>query len=250
MRLLSVAVVIFLGVGHVAAEPAQIKWSDLVDKTVQSFEDPFRDLSYEQLAALRKYAIAQERLASDEVTDKERSELELRFTDSKAALAADGIDPDWLISQRWIVADRRTKAVTAGNVSLDGTEVILAGYAIPAPPEEDGDRVAYLVPERGMCSHTPPPPPNQLVRLLLNGDWSPSMMHEPVVATGRLSIDPTKRQVLFVDGFMSLEATFSLDVSNARTFDNPQSASPTTNEWAAGLAKKFWRGGKPGVEKQ
>jgi hypothetical protein len=52
MRLLSVAMVIFLGVGHVAAEPAQIKWSDLVDKTAQSFEDPFRGLSYDQLAAV------------------------------------------------------------------------------------------------------------------------------------------------------------------------------------------------------
>ena len=244
MRFLFAASVVFLNVGLSVAEPAKIDWSDLVDDTAQSFEDPYRDLGYEQLATLRKYAIAQERLASAAVTETERPELESRLAEAKASLEADRIDPDWLISQRWIVAERRKKAITAANPALDSTEVVLAGYVIPAPPEEDGTRVAYLVPKRGMCSHTPPPPPNQMVRLLLDDDWSPTMMHEPVVATGRLSIDPTTRQLIIVDGFMSLEAAFSMDVSKTRTFGKPQTAAPVADEWAAGIAERFWRTGK------
>jgi hypothetical protein len=245
MRILLAAVVVILGVGHVVAEPGKIEWSDLVDDTAQSFDDPFRELSYDQLTTLRRYADTQKRLASATVTETERPGLESRLADAEASLEADGIDPNWLISQRWIVAERRQKAMTAANQALDGSEVVIAGYAIPALSQDDGTRVAYLVPERGMCSHTPAPPPNQMIRLLLSDSWSPSMMHEPVVVSGRLSIDPTSHQMLVVDGFMTLDAAFSMDVSSAKTFRNTKATTPVVNEWAAGIADRFLQAEKP-----
>ena len=98
---------------------------------------------------------------------------------------------------------------------LDGQTVTLAGFAIPAPPDADGRAVAYLVPERGMCSHMPPPPPNQMIRVRLSDGWAPTFNHEPVRLTGRLVIDPSERQMVVVDGLMPMRATFRLDVMDA-----------------------------------
>ncbi len=224
------------------AEPLQIDWPDLVDEAAQSFEDPFRDLTFDQLVALRTLVNAEESLASGDTEEEDRSQLEAKFADADAELKADGIDADWLISQRWIVADRRIKAMSTGNADLDGAEISLAGFAIPVPLENDGTRVAYLVPERGMCSHTPPPPTNQLVRLELDDDWSPTTMHEPVVVSGVLSISPSKRSLLFVDGFQTLDATFSMDVAGVRTFGQmtaPSASGQAVSGWGEALADRI-----------
>lgn len=65
-----------------------------------------------------------------------------------------------------------------------------------------------------MCSHMPPPPPNQLVLLRVPDDWRPQALYEPVRVSGRLSIDPTTRTVPVVDGMVRMRATFSMDVSD------------------------------------
>lgn len=224
MRLMMASITLCLWTAFAVAETPRIEWSDLIDETVQDYEDPFRDLTFDQIDALRIRANAEEDLASRKISEDERGRLEEQIAEAEATLAADGLDADWLISQRWIVADRREKAMTAGNPRLDNAGVTIGGFVIPARPEEDGTRVAYLVPERGMCSHTPPPPPNQLIRLRLDDEWSPTTMHEPVIVSGKLSIEPSKRQMLVVDGFQTMSATFTLDVAEVQTLIARQSA--------------------------
>jgi len=203
-------------------------WSDLIDPSAQSYEDPYRDLSYDQIDTLRTVVRLRARLESGEVAAEARPRIETRLAEAEGALVQDGIDADWLISQRWIVAERREAAASAGNPELDGSVVALAGFAIPAPPDEDGTPIAYLVPERGMCSHTPPPPPNQMVRLRLTGDWVPEKMHEPVLVTGQFAIAPSSREMVVVDGFVEMKATFTMMVTETVTAAERASLSPAS----------------------
>ncbi|MXU66061.1 DUF3299 domain-containing protein [Oceanomicrobium pacificus] len=247
MRHILSTIVVVLGVGPLHAEPTPIDWPDLIDQSVQSYEDPFLDLDYEQVDDLRRVVTLQAELDGGKPSPETGTQLEK----VKAELSAQGIDADWLISQRGIVAERRELASAAGNVALDGETITLGGFAIPAPPDEDGSAMAYLVPERGMCSHVPPPPPNQMVRLRLSDGWAPARIHEPIVLTGRINIDPSDRQMMVVDGFISMNATFSMDVHEVQTFGQSDKAeAPATNDWAKSLADGFQTGAKSGVTAQ
>jgi hypothetical protein len=191
-----------------SGEVPALDWSQLIDESAQDYDDPYRELTPEQLTGVVTVARLREVAERGEFIDEELLSRET------AALAAAGIDVDGLISQRWTVAERREQAATSGNDAVDGREGWLSGFVIPAPPDDDGRSTAYLVPERGMCSHMPPPPPNQLVLLRVPDDWRPQALYEPVRVSGRLSIEPTTRTVPVVDGMVRMRATFSMDVSD------------------------------------
>ena len=191
-----------------AGEVPDRDWSQLIDESAQDYDDPYRELTPEQLTGVVTVARLREMADTDQSVD---AELLARET---ASLAAAGIDIDGLIAQRWIVAERREHAATSGNDAVDGREGWLSGFVIPAPPDDDGRPTAYLVPERGMCSHMPPPPPNQLVLLRMPDHWRPRALYEPVRVSGLLSIDPTTRTVPVVDGMVRMRATFTMDVSD------------------------------------
>ncbi len=227
----------------VASEPSRIEWPSLVDEAAQSYEDPYRDLSYDQLDDLRSVVRLRARLEGGEVAEDTRPRLETRLAEAEAALEASGIDIAWLLDQRWVVAERRETAANAGNPEVDGRVVALAGFAIPAPPDDDGTPMAYLVPERGMCSHTPPPPPNQMVRLRLTGDWTPTMMHEPVLVSGQLAIAPSSREMVVVDGPVQMNATFAMQVDSVETAAQA-SPAPAVNTWAQDLAERLRASGQ------
>ncbi|MFC3612795.1 DUF3299 domain-containing protein [Lutimaribacter marinistellae] len=234
MRRFLITIAILIGFSPLSAEENQIDWSDLIDESAQSFEDPFRDLSYDQIDDLRRIVRLQTALDGGSPSAKAGTELQ----QVKASLSSQGLDADWLISQRWIVAEKRELADAAGNPAYDGETVKLGGFAISAPPAEDGTAMAYLVPERGMCSHVPPPPPNQMVRLRLTNGWQPAMIHEPVVVTGRIDIDPSERRMVVVDGFVPMRATFSMDVVQVETFGRKTEVqSVATNDRSVGVAK-------------
>ncbi|MHA3980832.1 DUF3299 domain-containing protein [Halovulum sp. GXIMD14794] len=232
MRHFLATLLVIAGANPLSAGETSIDWPDLVDQSVQSYEDPFTELSYEQIDDLRRIVKLQAALDGTNPSPGASARLE----EIKAALSEQGIDADWLISQRWVVAERRELAGAAGNPTHDGETVTLGGFAIPAPPAENGTSTAYLVPERGMCSHVPPPPPNQMVRLRLSDGWKPAMIHEPIVVTGRLNIDPSERQLMVVDGFIQMKATFSMDVAEVQSFGSSGGTDTSvTNDWAKNL---------------
>ena len=199
-----------------AGEMAHVDWSQLIDQSVQDYDDPYRDLSPDQLISLVTVARLREKAEQGQSIDKEQ------LSQNTASLTEKGIDVDDLIAKRWIIAERRERAATSGNKAVDGREVILSGFVIAAPADADGMATAYLVPERGMCSHMHPPPPNQMVRLRLPGSWQPRAMYQPVQVSGLLSIEPTTRTIQVVDGPMPMNATYSMNVSSIETSGLPQ----------------------------
>lgn len=218
-RLLPILLLVFVFSSISAADAPQVEWIDLIDAQAQNFEDPYADLTSDQVADLGVVIRARAMLQDATLADEERARARARMDSAEAALARAGIDVDWLLAQRWVVAERREKAATSVNADVDGTTVSLIGFAIPAPPDPDGTPIAYLVPERGMCSHMPPPSPNQMIRARLNGQWTPSMPNEPVRLTGRLSYAPSERELHMVDGPVQIKASFSMEVAEVKTVE-------------------------------
>ena len=194
-----------------AAPADMLSWDALPDPAAQTYDDPFAELSPEQLQTLISIVRLRERLATGRQVERE----DLDAAEKK--LSELGVDADALISQRWVVAERRRKAASAGNPKLDGETVTIGGFAIPGPPDKDGTKIVYLVPKPGLCSHMPPPDPNQMLRLRLKGEWYPQRIHEPVAVTGRLHRDPTENSFSVVDGPVQMNATWSMDVDAVDT---------------------------------
>ena len=217
--LTSLTLSLAIGTATPAWAESKIDWIDLIDEDAQNYEDPYRDLTPEQFYAFQTFVMTQRDLELDapNLTAEQRSELEASLKDAEAALTADGIDIDWLIAQRWKVAERRELAASAGNPAVDGQTVTLGGFAIAGPPDEDGTAIVYLVPERGMCSHMPPPNANQMLRVRVTGDWRPRMIHEPVKITGRIRIDPSEQTFRIVDGPVLMRATYEMQAEEILT---------------------------------
>ncbi|WP_085804123.1 DUF3299 domain-containing protein [Roseovarius albus] len=227
-----------------AAEDRSVDWGDLVDPSAKTYEDPYRDLSSQQIEALQTIVRNRAWLNDPTLSEARMADSAAKISAAIEGLAEDRIDADWLIDQRWIVADRREKAATAANPNLDGRTVTLAGYAIPAPVDADGATVVYLVPERGMCSHTPPPNANQMIRARVNSDWNPSTIHQPVRLTGTLSIEETNYSFRIVDGIVPMRASFIMDTTEVETAPVFGSPPQTTNEWATSIAERLRASGQ------
>ena len=76
---------------------------------------------------------------------------------------------------------------------LQGKRVAIPGFMVPL--EDDADNVTefLLVPYAGACIHVPPPPPNQIVHVLMNGGSKVKMSFvDPIVVTGTLKISTVK----------------------------------------------------------
>lgn len=67
-----------------------------------------------------------------------------------------------------LMADLRLQLDQApASPALDGAQVGITGYVVPLEMQRDGLREFLLVPYHGACIHTPPPPANQIVHVVL-----------------------------------------------------------------------------------
>lgn len=198
------------------ATPTATPWSELVDPDALGFEDPFRGMDDETLAHLRSYVTASEGLRGDDVLPEARVELQSRLDEARLALAALDLDPVWLLSQRWVVAERRRAAAEDGNPDLDGQAVAMTGFFIPAMTAVDGSSIGYLVARPGLCSHLPPPPSNQLVRLVLPAGTARLDLYDQVEVHGTLALLRTTQSVFVLDGQTRMRSTWTMRVDALR----------------------------------
>lgn len=76
---------------------------------------------------------------------------------------------------------------------VNGKAARVPGFMVPL--EDENSRVSefLLVPYLGACVHTPPPPPNQIVHVKMDGGKKVTVNYwEPVWAVGRLDISTVK----------------------------------------------------------
>jgi len=210
----------------IAGEATPVEWSQLPDPPAQEYEDPYRNLAPEQMTDLMSLVRLREQLGADAMSVEERTQLEARITELEAALQAGGIDVEWLLSQRWAVADRRRHAAVATNAALDGQSVQIAGFLILAPPTDRGEASAYLLPDRGVCNHLPPPPPNQLVRVLLKDVPETGGCGVPATVRGTLRAEEARHEVTVIDHSLPMWSAWTLDTEDVRVVDRSMPEKP------------------------
>lgn len=59
--------------------------------------------------------------------------------------------------------DVKTGKSNADVMALNGANIKISGFMVPFDDDEDNVTEFLLVPQAGMCIHTPPPPPNQII---------------------------------------------------------------------------------------
>ena len=77
------------------------------------------------------------------------------------------------------------------NSKLDGAQVRLPGYVVPLEAVQGNIKELLLVPYFGACIHTPPPPANQIVHVVVERPLKGLRAMDAVWVTGMLK---TRRQ--------------------------------------------------------
>ena len=194
-----------------ASTVRELNWDDLIPEEVQ-FDDPFETLGREKLEYLGFVARVRNMIAAGEqvskATREEMAELEAKLID-------DGIDIDGLLARREDIRELRKKRAVSVVGELDGESVKMPGYLLPL--EYSGTKVTefLLVPWVGACIHTPPPPPNQIVHVVLdqgNGFESRSV-YEPVWVAGEMFTKSSTKNLFLKDGSGDISIGYKLQAN-------------------------------------
>ena len=83
----------------------------------------------------------------------------------------------------------KTGEKTGELKEIDGKIVKIPGFMVPLEDESDDISEFLLVPYQGACVHTPPPPPNQIVEVKMEGGKKAKFdFWNPVWVKGKLEI--------------------------------------------------------------
>ncbi|MDW4496413.1 DUF3299 domain-containing protein [Sulfitobacter sp. D35] len=204
------AVLWLLPSAAVADTPDHVLWDDLAPLSVP-YDDPFLEMSYKQKDDLRTVFKASQK--HDDPTLATAAEA------SRARLSADGYDADRLLEQRLVVMERRREEATGVTSSFLGKSVTLDGYVLPLRGDKGYVYSFLLVPWVGACIHTPPPPPNQMIRVDVPDGIKIDEAFHAVRLRGVLEHAPTVSNLFLVDGQRVVEASYTLN--NATIWGEP-----------------------------
>ena len=102
------------------------------------------------------------------------------------ALADDPANIDWRVLAG---LDYTNGKATDTLTKLDGKVVRIPGFVVPLDDFQEDGAEFLLVPYYGACVHTPPPPPNQIVMVEMEGKKSIKLnLFDAVWMSGRLKI--------------------------------------------------------------
>ena len=205
-----VAAAFAVGMGRVNAqtEARPITWDDLLPKEVEPFDDPFEKLSEDQLLDLGmvariRYLLENEKISADGSDAKDEKEI-------VSCLTEQGIDVDFLLSQRERVAGERQKRSEAVDKSVDGQRVKIPGYMLPLKREQGRVSEFLLVPWVGACIHTPPPPPNQMVHVAVPGGSEDKGHFAAIWIEGAIALKPGTYDLYLVDGSREINVAYTM----------------------------------------
>jgi hypothetical protein len=81
----------------------------------------------------------------------------------------------------------------AVNAALDGRHIRLPGFIVPLDFDPSGKVSEFLlVPYVGACIHVPPPPPNQVIYVILRTPFAVKSLYSPFWVTGRMQVSTTR----------------------------------------------------------
>jgi hypothetical protein len=208
LALTAAAFAVAVGRANAQTEARPITWDDLLPKEVEPFDDPFEELSEEQLLDLGmvariRYLLENEKISADGSDAKDEKEIVTR-------LGEQGIDVDYLLSQRERVAGERQKRSEAVDKSVDGHPVKIPGYMLPLKREQGRVSEFLLVPWVGACIHTPPPPPNQMVHVAVPGGAEDKGRFAAIWIEGEITLKPGTYELYLVDGSREINVAYTM----------------------------------------
>ena len=223
---------LYLATPAVAQASREITWEDLIPQEQVEFDDPFADLTEDQLYELAMVARYRDlRQRGKLKPGGESAQSEAKFV---VSLEAQGIDIDWLLSQRERVAEARGQQADMG-AAVSGQRVSIPGYALPLTLEKNTLTEFLLVPWVGACIHTPPPPSNQIIHVAFPDGTAPRDRFSPVWIEGQLDHAPANYTLYLVDGSRPIRATYTLaaeTITNYKSTDSDALSQVTIPEGA------------------
>lgn len=92
------------------------------------------------------------------------------------------------------------------NPKMNGALISIAGYIAPLDNDREHLREFLLVPFFGGCIHTPPPPGNQIIHVLLSKSISLDELNSAVVVSGKLETVPSNTALGFAGYRMAADS--------------------------------------------
>ena len=116
------------------------------------------------------------------------------------------------------------------RAELDGQRVRLPGYMTPLNFEDAEVGEFLLVPYVGACIHVPPPPPNQIVYVTMDGTVPVLDLWQPMVAEGTLKAQAHTTELAEVGYTMQLSHLEIYEEEELEVFDDLNGAEPPISD--------------------
>jgi hypothetical protein len=197
------------------ATPIKINFTDVQGK-VAPYEDPFKDLTEDQLYNLSIHAriLSMQESMPDSVTKAMIEES----AKAKAFLEEEKVDIKYMFAQRLIIMEKRQKASMVTNDLLIDKNVEIGGYML-ALEFDDGKVTEFLlVPTIGACSHKPVPPANQLILVKTKKAIETGSPYMPISVTGTLRVTQQQKHLYLIDGQKDIAMSYSIDDAKVEPF--------------------------------
>lgn len=180
-----------------AEPPRTIGWQDLQPSRPPP-TDPLSEL--DPVVAYELELVASSRILQKNGEIGPGNPLYEEAFEYERGLLSRGIDVNGFISRyRQFHADLKQLGNEL-NISLNKTNIRIAGYLLPLEFADLGVTEFLLVPYVGACIHVPPPPPNQLIQVKLSEPMISTELYFPVWVAGTLHAQHDQTLLSLVDG--------------------------------------------------
>ena len=215
LSIISLAVLLLaITVPAIASSLRELNWDDLIPSTA-TFDDPFTEMEREKLEYLGFVARVRNLVTAGKPVGKETRD---EAAEIEAQLIKEGIDVDGLLARRDEIREMRRKRAGAVVNALDGASVKIPGYLLPL--EFSGRKATefLLVPWVGACIHTPPPPPNQIIHVVIDNAFESRSVYEPVWVTGEMYTQASTKNLFLKDGSDDINISYKLQANHIERY--------------------------------
>ncbi|WP_157954228.1 DUF3299 domain-containing protein [Saccharospirillum mangrovi] len=164
-------------VSQLTADESELEPTETIEPVLNAEDLAYRELTWDDL------------LPPDFDFQTIRDQIDLS---SYNIQSMDDSDPD---AQRLFADLQDAMSKVPMVTELNGQDTRLPGFLVPL--ENAGDLVSefFLVPYYGACIHTPPPPANQIVHVVLDEGVPFDNLFEPYWAEGTLTVAKTETDI-------------------------------------------------------
>jgi nickel/cobalt exporter len=181
-------------------------WASLAP-SVEPVDNPFDEMPFEQIDALRIIARADMAAAAGQLDEAMAEAAKQARRRAEEA----GLDVEALFAQRELIMQRRDEAALGVTTTHLDKTVVMDGYALPLRAEEGRVVEFLLVPWVGACVHTPPPAANQIVHVDYPQGFEAVSLFTPIRLEGRLTHRPAEHDLFLVDGTRRVAASYAME---------------------------------------